>query len=547
MRRVSAATTLSLALFVSEVSAADPTPRTVEIRFAPGASDLQIAVWIERADGTFADTAYITRLTGEFGLGNRPGAALLKTDFRWPFGRREMVLPVWAHRRNHHYPKIVMGGICGNSPDTNCPDGSACGGDCDDTTIAYHPRVSSYEPFYCSPSGATKIDAMSCASKGTFSKGAYAAADSYSLYPPRADLNTFSATDSPDARDYASRDDLVAISRATPTGGALVDPPVIWYANGIPDGDYVAWIELSEESDFNAFHNHPNQPDSIPEWDFEGHPFLGQPSIVYSAPFHLGASADAATTLTYAGYGDWDGASGALHAPDATISDAPGTGAGRLLDATDGPSSFRVQVVVSAGCGGPDGGVAIAPDPVTHLALAPSASSVAISFDSPAGGVRPDRFIVRYRAGTTPITDGDFDAALAADDQPMPSASGAPVTSVLSGLMPSITYAVAVRAIAPCGGESSVVSAITTTTAQAYTTLSGCFVATAAYGDLGNRSVAVLRAYRDHTLLGSPLGRFLVATYYGLSPSLAHAIARDERLRAVARRLLAPLVDRVSH
>src|SRR2546428_13224213 len=127
--------------------------RAVEVRFAPGAPDMQIAVWIEDADGHFVDTVYVTRLTGQFGLGNRPGAALLKTDFQWPYGRREMVLPVWAHRRNKHYPKLVMGGICGNSPSSKCPNGMLCGGDCDDSTIAYHSLVSSYEPFYCTPTG----------------------------------------------------------------------------------------------------------------------------------------------------------------------------------------------------------------------------------------------------------------------------------------------------------------------------------------------------------------------------------------------------------
>src|SRR5262249_1649370 len=146
----------ALTLLVAGRATAGPAC-TVEIGFAPGAPNLQIVVWIEDAQGTYVDTAYITRLTGQFGLGNRPGEALLKTDFRWPYGRRDMVLPVWAHRRNHHYPKVVMGGGCGgkavNAPLSQCPDGTACAGDCDDTTIAYHSLVSSYEPFYCSPSG----------------------------------------------------------------------------------------------------------------------------------------------------------------------------------------------------------------------------------------------------------------------------------------------------------------------------------------------------------------------------------------------------------
>src|SRR5262249_5158375 len=154
---------------------------------------------------------FVTRLTGVFGLGNRPGDGLLKTDFRWPYGRREMVLPVWAHRRNHPYPKLVMGGACGNSVDGICPDGVPCGGHCDDTTIAYHALVSSYEPFSGSPSGASKVDAMPCASRGPFSKGAFAAGGATSLYPPRADLQDFSpGVDSPDIQKMAQLDDLVA-------------------------------------------------------------------------------------------------------------------------------------------------------------------------------------------------------------------------------------------------------------------------------------------------------------------------------------------------
>src|SRR5437762_2972058 len=65
-------------------AAADPPCGAVDIRFKPGASDLQIVVWIEDAKGNVVDTPYITRLTGQFGLANRPGTPLLKTDFRWP-------------------------------------------------------------------------------------------------------------------------------------------------------------------------------------------------------------------------------------------------------------------------------------------------------------------------------------------------------------------------------------------------------------------------------------------------------------------------------
>src|SRR3954463_8458337 len=85
---------------------ADPPCGAVEFRFNPGAPNLQIVVWVEDMNGKYIDTPYITRLTGQFGLGNRPGTPLLKTDFRWPYGRREMVAPIWAHRRDHHYCKV---------------------------------------------------------------------------------------------------------------------------------------------------------------------------------------------------------------------------------------------------------------------------------------------------------------------------------------------------------------------------------------------------------------------------------------------------------
>lgn len=332
------------------LAAADPICRAVEIRFAPGAPSLQIAVWIEDANGNFVDTAYVTRSTGQFGLGNRPGAALMKTDLRWPYGRREMVLPIWAHRRNRHYPRVVMGGVCGNSPSAHCPDGTLCNGDCDDSTIAYHSRVSSYEPFYCSPSGASMIDAMSCASKGTFSKGAFAGDGSFSLYPPRADIAEMNPNaDSTDLTQFAGLDDLVAVSGATPAAsGDPMDPPVAWYPSGAPDGDYVAWVELSREADFNPHHHHQNQPDSVADWAFEGHEFLGQPSIAWRVPFHLDAAGGLATALDYAGYGAWDGGDGDLRPPDGTISDNPGSGAGRLLALDDGAGPWRVAVAVGA-------------------------------------------------------------------------------------------------------------------------------------------------------------------------------------------------------
>jgi hypothetical protein len=55
--------------------------------------------------------------------------------------------------------------------------------------------------------------------------------------------------------------------------------------------------------------------------------------------------------------------------------------------------------------------------------------------------------------------------------------------------------------------------------------------------------IDVLRRFRDRHLLTNPIGRTAVALYYGFSPPIANAIALDERLRAGARHLVAPIVE----
>lgn len=522
-----------------------PAMSPVEVSFEPGAAGLQIAVWIEDAAGNYVDTAYVTRLTGQFGLGNRPGAALLKTDFGWPYGRREMVLPVWAHRRNHKYPRVVMGGVCGNSTDSKCPDGSLCGGDCRDDTIAYHPRVSSYEPFYCSPSGKSTLDALSCASKGTFSKGALRPfPDEYSLYPPRADLTGYDpATDSADVQRYASLNDLVAVSQATPPAGQPVDPPVVWYppASLLP-GDYVAFVELSQEADWNDQPRHPNQADGVKEWDFEGHPFLGQPSVVYQVPFHYQpGEAWTAVASQYAGYGSWDGSDGELRPPDGTLSDAPGTGAGRLLDVSDDTDRYRVKVQVVGDCGD----ASEQPAAVTDLTANATATSMAVRFTVPSSGLRATRYAVRYHEGDDAITDEDFGRALAAPSVALKAGDGpgTELSVTIPGLQAQTRYAVAVRGVGPCGQLAPVASVRSGTNEQKFATLHGCFVATAAWGTPMAGEVDALRRFRDRWLLPNPLGQVFSAGYYSFGPYLARLVAADEHLRALARWLLRPLVE----
>src|SRR4051812_13952140 len=73
-------------------------PRVLELQYTP-TSRAQIAIWLEDGDGTFLSTVRLTEAVARRGIGNRPGASQMNSGFRWPYGRREGALPVWATRR----------------------------------------------------------------------------------------------------------------------------------------------------------------------------------------------------------------------------------------------------------------------------------------------------------------------------------------------------------------------------------------------------------------------------------------------------------------
>jgi len=75
-----------------------------------------------------------------------------------------------------------------------------------------------------------------------------------------------------------------------------------------------------------------------------------------------------------------------------------------------------------------------------------------------------------------------------------------------------------------------------------FSTGSGCFIATAAYGSYLDPHVVVLRELRDKHLLKNRIGAEFVKLYYRYSPSVAVVIEKDGTLRAIARWILTPLV-----
>lgn len=544
-----------LTLGLAAVARADgPSCSDIEVTFKP-TPNMQIAIWVEDASGKYIDTVYVTRMTGTLGLANRPGLSKFKSDFRFPYGRRDMVLPVWANKRDKRYGYVVMGGKFGAS-ETQCAANGIAASECDDGTIGYHFMVSSPEPFYCSPRGGVKtkvngVDTMTCASSFYGSKGAYAAAPLYSLYPPRADLSAFvDEHDGNDAKGYAKVNDLGAVSGATPLGDKVVDP-LRWTAPA--DGDYVLKIEASLEGDFNTFHNYPSVDDGSPELNGYGKAFLGQPSVVYAVPFTIGSSSQSYSTDTYEGYGDWDGATGTLHPADMTINTTDGSGGGRLWLVSGSGPGYRARVTTTGACAMPmgdagsstDGGTpgdlgCAAPPPPSGLSLTAGPTSIGVGFKAPASGSAIDRFEVRFRNGAT-ISDSDFASAIPADSI-MGTDPGALMSTTITGLRSETKYFVAARAVAECGATSAVVTAATTTKQAQFVTLHGCFIATAAFGTPMAQQIGVLRAIRDRYLLASPAGQLFVATYYSLAPPFARAIASDDWLRAGARAMLAPIV-----
>jgi hypothetical protein len=348
----------------------------------------------------------------------------------------------------------------------------------------------------------------------------------------------------------------------------------------MPAGDYVAWIELSQEFDGTPGHDvlschhkkqasppcvneppdHPCMPDKEASWDWEGFCFLGQPSVVYRVPFRYDVGGGTAIATQYHGYSTWTGQDGIIHPPDATIvTNKVGSGAGRLADVDDGVDVYRVKTVVGTctvlpvdgglpppDAGASDGGVnptCPPPSPVATLEVVPGADKVTAKFTAPTSGPAPQYYEIRYQVSQSPITGSTFSMQLPAPNvaHVMP---GKEHSLEIAGLKVNVSYAVAVRAVAACGTPSSVVSRVAATSQSNFAVLHGCFVATAAFGTPLAAQVQVLRDFRDHHLLSNPAGRLLTAIYYTFSPPLARAIDTDENLRALARAVIAPLVGR---
>jgi hypothetical protein len=368
--------------------------------------------------------------------------------------------------------------------------------------------------------------------KGMFNAGT-------SHYPPRGDVVRTAGTDSPSVDMYKTMNPFDTVSQATPHIGTAAQ--ISWpIPPELAMGDYVLFLEVSLEQDFNATYNFPS-PTGITFGDY-GVAYRGQPSVVYRVPFTVSDTETIATADAYAGYGDPNGVDGKLHPPDATItSDTPNRGALRLLMTSKDGQTFRVRVDAR-----PERDY-VAPGVPGNMVVADAQSNGAtISFLAPGddgtiGTVKG--YEVRYQVGDVQITNANFASAnevvFSADIAP----AGTQQTLTLKDLLPETPYTVAVRAFDDCHNTSEIATTTFTTAPRKIGEVDACFVATAAYGSLLANDVEMLRRFRDVLLKHSVLGELAVETYYTFGPPVAGVVGESDLLREVARDALTPIVS----
>ncbi|HEY8375627.1 MAG TPA: CFI-box-CTERM domain-containing protein, partial [Nannocystis sp.] len=437
----------------------------------------------------------------------------------------------------------------------------------DGDSLGWHENSSSHESYFCRPllekeHETIAVDTKTCPSPKGFSsdKGKFAPGGATSVYPPRNDLITFESVDSPDAKMFAELNDLDAVTGATPSGAGPELVVAILTPEMLARGPLVAHLEINVEHDENAHWDFDREDDHFvdPRLSNYGIEFLGQPSVVYRVPFDPLRRKFQGTT-EYAGYGDWDGKTGTLHPPDATISTSDGSGADRLRVVTMNGSTFRFGVFSYGDGTDPDPGdgwghhcAMRALPPVQALSAEGLAfDRVQLSFvlppqDDPTFALADVR--VYYITGEQPLTPELLHAArevpvALADVQP----PGTTSEVVVDQLWGDYTYHFGVVYTDRCAQRSELVTTTITTEPQKFQTVeSFCFLATAAYGAPWVAQVAALRAFRDSYLKASPTGLDLVRFYYAHSPPLAAAIANEPVLRGLARVVLQPVADAVA-
>ncbi|HUS27743.1 MAG TPA: fibronectin type III domain-containing protein [Kofleriaceae bacterium] len=511
---------------------------TVAVDFTP-TDNLQIVAWLEKTDGTYVDTAYITNKTGRFGLGNRPGIPNFNTgsasNDTWPYGRRVQTFPVWAHRHGHQFPVVIFQNL-------------------DHRNLSHPFAQSSPElpPPYGRPIQPNEngFDAGTTASASFTDKGRFAIGSSetddgstFSLYPPRSDIERRPSSDSPAVDMFRANNPFDAVSQATPFGG--LSATAVWSApESVDYGDYVLYVEASKTYDFNATYNETTYPPltDIP-WKEYGKAWRGQPSVVYSVPISIASTPTRATTTDYVGYGDPDGKNGTLNPPDATITTTtPGSGASRFQLVSDGAEMYRVRVRATPEFDSTPPAEVGSIEAVGITSTSGTLQFLAPGDDGSIGAVTG--YEVRVRVGS-PVTDENFKESMPVTATLVPTSPGEMQMVTISGLLPETEYFVGVKAYDNCFNRGPLATTTFKTNYREAPEVPWCFIATAAYGSVMANDVAMLRRFRDGVLGRSVLGELAIETYYTFGPAVAGVIGESDLLRASVRGFLVPIVDTV--
>jgi hypothetical protein len=557
-----AAATLTATVGAPSSAAAAESDILLEIHFKP-VPNAQIAIWLEDAEGNFVQDVFVTQATGRLGIGNRPGRWDFLSSWRFPYGPRTGVLPVWAHARGRSYPKLIF-----HDDDTS-----------DLESLGWHENTSSPEPYFCRPLNSSEhdtiaTDTMTCPSPATFQsdKGRFSPGES-SVYPPRNDLVTFEdGQDSADVPKLSLLNELDAITGATPMGDRSELVTVVIPAELAEAGPLVARLEINLEHDENGDWDFDREGDHYvdPRLDSYGIEYMGQPSVVYAVELDA-TQAVFVGTDAYAGYGQEDGIDGTLNPPDSSISTTGGSGADRLQLYTLNGETFRFGVYShgpdSGGedppPGGDDGGDDTGWGTCTVQAL-PGMTEVeleAVDFDTvrvhftvpepdpeQASEAEVTNVVLYYRQGVMPLTDENSGSAVQ-QIPPIEQCSGdivpgEPAWCDVTELFGNYDYQIGISYEDECGNVSGISAAQVRTPAQEFAQVEGfCFVATAAFGAQWTERVRALRWFRDAFLEPNPMGMTFVAFYYSASPPLARAIANNSLARAGARVMLEPFTN----
>lgn len=566
----------------------------------------QLAIWIEDAEGTFVTTVALTEAVAYRGIGNRPGASLMNSGYRWPYGRREGALPIWAHRRAAApgaklFPRVIFQDRIEGHATKRTSDESADHYYC----LGFDIKQSSRE----------QLDAVSCASVFSSDKGRYLTQDDVddayfepwedmkasddgapemigsrkllpllSLYPPRMDVTHCTADpcfDHPDVDRFAddareAMPEIDAVSLATPPGdmpqSLLFTVPSDW-----PDGAYTAYVEVGLEGDYNLAWNDKTFPTPFSpadDWDnyaeFYGYPYRGQPSLVWKIPFWFSSenraqfSADAPEGRS--SWNVWDEDYGRLEAITADAADAheisvdaPMSGIDRLRVGSEGH-----RLVLEARGASADGeSSSSGDDPVgtvedLRVTLHPNKLRAHTWVLLHLRAVRSDIPLHGYevRVSTEPIVDGESfvrggrQAKTATDDPegatllslPTDARPGESIDTAIGDLVANTRYFIGVRATDELNRHGPITVTEVTTALRQFATVSPCFIATVAYGSPLASEVSVLRHARDRYLLPLGPGRAAVQVYYALGAPLAAALSDRPGWRAAVRALIDPLV-----